>query len=91
MKMTDKQETQNPQVAAMSAGIEASRRIGEEAAARHQQDLEQAAQHSQNVAKLMTDPRAAGMSQGQINTLVKATPAALAKALREIAGHGRSA
>lgn len=89
--MKDQNQNIDPNTAAMSAGIEASRRIGEEAAVRHQQDLEQAAQHSQNVAKLMTDPRAAGMSQGQINTLVKATPAALAKALREIAGHGRSA
>lgn len=74
----------DPQTAAMNAANDSARRVGEEAAARHQKALDEAAQHRSNVVQVMTDPNAANLSQRQINTLVRATPAALAKALREI-------
>lgn len=82
--MKDQAQTIDPQTAAMNTQLESARRIGEEAAAGHQKALEEAAQHRQNVVKVMTSPNTANLSQGQINALVRATPAALAQALRDI-------
>ena len=82
--MKDQAQTIDPQTAALNTQLESARRIGEEAAAGHQKALEEAAQHRQNVVQVMADPNTANLSQRQINALVKATPSALAQALREI-------
>lgn len=82
--MTDQNQTQDPQTAAMMQGIASAQQVGAEAAERHQKALEQAVTHHQNVVQVMTNPHTANLPQAQINRLVRASPQALAKALREI-------
>lgn len=84
MKEQSQQHYIDPQTLAMNAQLESARRIGEEAAARHQQALEQAAQHHENVVQVMVDPNTGNLTQRQVNALVRAPSAALAQALREI-------
>lgn len=82
--MKNKNRPLDPQTTAMAAAMQSAQRIGEEAAARHQAALEQAAQHSQNVVQVAHAQGTENLSQAQINSLVRASPSDLAKALRNI-------